>query len=127
MNPRKIFVWAVVACGTLFMANAWSQEDMRTVSPDAFIDPQRPAAVFLHDAHNEKAGIENCNQCHHVYEDGKLVEDESSEDRRCADCHGLEDAGRQPGLRRAFHFNCKGCHQEKKKGPVMCGECHIRR
>jgi hypothetical protein len=29
-------------------------------------------------------------------------------------------------LRRAFHLNCKGCHQIKKQGPVMCGECHVR-
>jgi hypothetical protein len=100
---------------------------MKNVSSDAFNHPQRPAAVFPHDAHNEKAAIENCNRCHHVYEDGKLVEDESSEDRSCSDCHGLEDAGRQPGLMKAFHLNCKGCHLEQKKGPVMCGECHIRR
>jgi hypothetical protein len=127
MNPRAVVVGAVVAIGTLFMVNAWSQEEMTVVSPDAFTSHQRPAAVFPHEAHNEKAGIENCNQCHHVYEDGKLVEDESSEDRSCSDCHGLEDAGRQPGLMKAFHLNCKGCHQEQKKGPVMCGECHVRR
>jgi hypothetical protein len=30
-------------------------------------------------------------------------------------------------LRRAFHLNCKGCHQSKMQGPVMCGECHARR
>jgi hypothetical protein len=29
-------------------------------------------------------------------------------------------------LRKAFHFNCKGCHQNKKQGPVMCGECHVK-
>lgn len=127
MNPRAVVVWTLVAVGTLCIVNAWSQEDLKAVSPDPFLAPQRPAAVFPHDAHNEKAGIENCNQCHHVYTDGKLVEDESSEDRRCSDCHGLDDAGRQPGLMKAFHLNCKGCHQEQKKGPVMCGECHVRR
>jgi hypothetical protein len=126
MNRRAVVVWALAALGTLCMVNAWSQEDMKAVSPEAFSNPQRPAAVFLHDAHNEKARIENCNQCHHVYEDGKLVEDESSEDRRCSDCHGLEGEGRQPGLMKAFHLNCKGCHQDQKKGPVMCGECHVR-
>jgi hypothetical protein len=127
MNPRAVVIWTLVAFGTVFLVNARSQEDMKVVSSDAFTRSQRPAAVFPHDAHNEKASIENCNQCHHVYEEGKLVEDESSEDRRCSDCHGLEDAGRQPGLMKAFHLNCKGCHQEQKKGPVMCGECHVRR
>jgi hypothetical protein len=127
MNPRAVLVWTLVALGTVFTLNARSQEDMKVVSSDAFTRPQRPEAVFVHDAHNEKAGIDACNQCHHVYTDGKLVEDESSEDRRCSDCHGLEDAGRQPGLMKAFHLNCKGCHQGERKGPVMCGECHVRR
>jgi hypothetical protein len=127
MNPRVVIVWVLAAFGMFFIVTAWSQEDMQAVSSEAFIKAQRPEAVFPHDAHNEKARIENCNQCHHVYEDGKLVEDESSEDRRCSDCHGLEDAGRQPGLMKAFHLNCKGCHQEQKKGPVICGECHVRR
>jgi hypothetical protein len=127
MNPRAAVVWTLVVLGTFYVVNAWSQEAMRAVSTEAFSKPQRPAAVFPHDAHNEKAGIDGCNQCHHVYENGKLVEDESSEDRRCSDCHGAEAAGRQPGLMKAFHLNCKGCHQEQKKGPVMCGECHVRR
>jgi hypothetical protein len=126
MNHRAVVILALAAFGTLFLVTAWSQESMKVVSSGAFAQPQRPAAVFPHDAHNENAQIDNCNECHHVFQDGKLVEDESSEDRRCSDCHGLEDAGRQPGLTKAFHLNCKGCHQAKKKGPVMCGECHVR-
>jgi hypothetical protein len=124
--------WAAVALwmgmfSALMLAAAHSQENMVFVKSDAFTSHQRPNAVFRHDSHNEKAAIENCGECHHVYEDGKLAEDETSEDKRCSDCHGLEDSGRQPGLMKAFHLNCKGCHQEKKKGPVMCGECHVRR
>jgi hypothetical protein len=99
---------------------------MIAISSDAFKAPQRPSSAFRHDEHNEKAQIENCSQCHHVYADGKLVEDESSEDKRCSDCHAREDSGRQPGLMKAFHLNCKGCHQENQKGPVMCGQCHVR-
>jgi hypothetical protein len=110
----------------VFIVNAWSQEDMKVVSPENFAKPQRPAAVFPHDDHNAKAGIENCNECHHVYEGGKRVDDESSEDRRCSECHSLENAGSQPGLRKAFHLNCRGCHQIQNKGPIMCGECHVR-
>jgi len=126
MNPRALVVGALAAFAMLFIVNAWSQEDMKVVPSDEFTQPQRPVAVFSHDGHNAKAKIENCNECHHVYEDGKRVEDESSEDRRCSDCHSLENAGRQPGLMKAFHLNCKGCHQAQKKGPIMCGECHVR-
>ena len=52
-------------------------------------------------------------------ENGKLVEDESSEDQRCADCHELVRSGKKPALMKAFHANCKGCHKEKKKGPQV--------
>lgn len=126
MNRGLVVVLALVVTSVLALVAAHSQEDMTVVSSEDFYDPQRPAAVFRHDEHNQKAQIDECNQCHHVYEDGKLMEDESSEGESCADCHGLEDAGRQPGLMKAFHLNCKGCHNEKKKGPVMCGECHVR-
>ena len=111
----------------LILANALCQEDMVVVDDSGFKTLQRPAAVFMHDRHNETAGIEECNECHHVYEDGKRVPDESSEDESCSGCHGLEASGSQPGLMKAFHANCKGCHEERAKGPVMCGQCHVRR
>jgi hypothetical protein len=27
----------------------------------------------------------------------------------------------------AYHKQCKDCHVEMKKGPVACGECHVKR
>lgn len=105
--------------------SASSQEDMVVVDNGAFEMPRRSAAVFVHDEHNETAGIEECGECHHVYDDeGNRVEDESSEDQMCADCHGSEDEGRKPALMKAYHLNCKGCHATQGAGPVMCGECH---
>ena len=80
---------------------------------------------FSHLAHAKDYGI-SCWNCHHVYEDGELVADESSEDQRCSDCHGLKATDDQPALIKAFHANCKGCHQEQGRGPIMCGECHIK-
>lgn len=124
--PLILFLFVVVAF--LFFVSAYSQEDMRLVNTDAFENPQRPPAVFKHDEHNQTAQIEECYECHHVYdEEGKRVEDESSEDQSCADCHELEASGRKSVLMKAFHTNCKGCHKKKGKGPVMCGQCHVRR
>jgi hypothetical protein len=101
---------------------------MKFVNSDAFKNDQRPPAVFRHDEHNESAEIEECNGCHHVYDDdGNLVEDESSEDQRCSDCHELKAVGRKLALMKAFHTNCKGCHKQEKNGPLMCGQCHVRR
>ena len=111
----------------LFSVSADSQEDMVAINSDAFESPRRPPAVFRHDTHNELAKIEECNVCHHVYdENGRPEEDESSEDQRCSDCHAIEASGRQPALMKAFHTNCKGCHKLKKMGPTMCGQCHVR-
>lgn len=105
---------------------AGAQENMTAVDNSVFGKPERTQAVFRHDSHNERAGIDACNECHHVYQDGKKLDDASSEDKRCSDCHDLADAGRTPSLRKAFHFNCRGCHEKSAKGPVMCGECHLK-
>ena len=113
--------------GWIVLVNpVWSQEEMTVVDNSVFDNPQRPPAIFDHEAHNEKAEIYDCAVCHHVYEDGELVADESSEDQRCSDCHGLKATDDQPALIKAFHANCKGCHQEQGRGPIMCGECHIK-
>jgi hypothetical protein len=110
----------------LLVLPAFAQEDMAVVDGDSFEKQRRPPAVFRHDDHNETAELEECNECHHVYENGERLADESSEDQRCSDCHTEKTSDNQPGLRKAFHLNCKGCHQSKKQGPVMCGECHVR-
>jgi hypothetical protein len=126
---KRIILIGIVAVmmGLLMMAAAQSQEDMVVVDNDVFDDPQRPPSVFRHEEHNEAAGIDECNVCHHVYDDdGNLVKDESSEGERCSDCHTYQDDGRQPGLMKAFHTSCKGCHLDQKKGPITCGECHVR-
>lgn len=108
----------------VLVATGFSQEDMRFVDNSVFVKPERPAVLFNHDTHNEKSDIEDCSSCHHLYENGKLLEDESSEDQSCSDCHGRKDTGSTVSLRKAFHLNCKGCHLENNAGPIMCGQCH---
>ena len=111
----------------LVIATAYSQEDMQFVDNSEFDNPQRPPAVFDHDTHNENAGIDDCSQCHHLFdENGQKLEGESSEDQMCSDCHGPTDEGRKPRLMKAYHLNCKGCHQKNQKGPILCAQCHVR-
>ncbi len=127
MKKKVLLVFISSALCIIFQIPGHSQEDMRYVSPDPFVKPRRPPAVFQHDEHNELAEIEECYVCHHVYdENGKLMEDESSEDQPCSECHELTRSGNKPALMKAFHINCKGCHEERKKGPLMCGQCHVR-
>jgi len=104
----------------------YAQEEMQYVENAVFKNPVRPPAVFEHDAHNDAAGIQECSTCHHVIEEGILIEDESSEDMSCADCHKPDPFARIHPLMKLFHKRCKGCHLEKKIGPILCGECHKR-
>lgn len=126
MKKRIASILTVTALAGLLSLPAFSQEDMEVVDDGGFVKRQRPPAVFRHDEHNELAEIEECYECHHVYENGNKLEDESSEDQSCSECHDEKGSGKQPGLRKAFHINCKGCHLQNKKGPVMCGQCHVR-
>ncbi len=42
----------------------------------------------------------------------------------CKKCHE-KGPGKIDGFGKDFaHKNCKGCHEEMKKGPTKCGECH---
>ena len=124
MGNRIIMIAFIGLISALLLTSAYSQEDMVAVDNGVFEKARRSPSIFVHDAHNEKAGLEECSECHHVYADGQLVEDESSEDQACSDCQGIESEGRRPGLMKAFHLNCKECHLKEKSGPVMCGECH---
>lgn len=108
----------------LFLVAAYSQEEMTTVDNSVFPKPERVASVFNHEAHNEAAEIYDCSECHHIYEDGIKLGDESSEDMACSECHEIGASDGQPSLMQAFHRNCKGCHLSEKRGPIMCGECH---
>jgi predicted CXXCH cytochrome family protein len=126
MMKNGIFLLIAPLLVGVLLIPAFSQEDMEVVDNEGYTKKQRPPAVFRHDEHNEMAEIEECNECHHIYENGKKLEDESSEDQSCSECHDEEGSGNQLGLRKAFHTNCKGCHLQNKKGPIMCGQCHVR-
>jgi len=99
-------------------------DDCIKIDEKVFTKNTRPFVCFVHDSHNENAGIDNCALCHHLYEDGKLMEGESSEDMACSQCHGEKDDPGQIKLIATYHKRCRGCHEEKKQGPITCGECH---
>lgn len=99
-------------------------KDISVVEDSAFQGhTRRPRVAFRHDAHNEAAAFEY-DLCHHVYEDGRLVEGKTPEDRWCSGCHAGQEDPRHLNLVAAYHNRCKGCHEEEKKGPVTCSECH---
>ena len=126
MSKSALLIAAAVVVSLFVFVSAYSQEDMELVDNSVFDTPQREPSVFRHEEHNEMAEIEECNECHHIYADGVKLEDESSEDQMCSECHELGTSDEQPSLIKAFHTNCKGCHLSREKGPIMCGECHVK-
>ncbi len=118
-----LFTGLLIVCvGTVF-----SQTNMKVVQDEAFKDPQRPPAVFVHDEHNMKAEIYDCSVCHHVYQNGTKVPNAMSVGKGCSDCHKIDASDDNPvELMDAYHRQCMGCHQDKGKGPLMCGECHVK-
>jgi hypothetical protein len=121
-----LFLFSFLAA-SLVGFSAYCQEDISFVRDSAFSERMRPLVPFLHDEHNEMADIEDCNECHHVWEDGKKLEWDSSEDKECSECHLSHDAGdTDMDLIKVYHDMCKGCHMSQKAGPVQCSECHIK-
>ena len=128
MEKRTMIIYAVIILTGCMIAvmSGYSQEDVTTVEDSALENKMRPAVPFLHDQHNERAELDECNACHHVYEDGKRVEDDSSEGQECSECHTLNKGDNPMSLVNIYHLQCKGCHQKNKAGPIMCSECHPR-
>lgn len=96
------------------------------IMEEAFRSSERVPSVFSHTTHIRTAGLSNCTVCHHT------VPRQSSLTRtiigqECSDCHLLDmDNGPSPNLFDAHHQNCQPCHWEQRKGPLACGECHVR-
>lgn len=127
MRKNILFIGVLVGVLVLAVMTANSQDDIEYVDDSGFASTMRPLPGFKHDEHNEKADIWECNVCHHVYdEDGNLIEDESSEDYECSECHGAQGDEYPMDLVRRYHQNCKGCHLDQKAGPITCGECHAK-
>ncbi len=120
MRRYLLIIIIVFGISSIVLSN---QESV--IDRSVFKNPQRSSALFNHDDHNEKAELEDCAICHHVYEDKKLIEGESSEDDACSSCHPLKRTEKNDfSIRTAFHKRCKNCHFKVSKGPVLCGECH---
>ncbi len=126
MTTRRYAFAAAAGFLVLFlsMLPVLSQDEFSVFPPDAFPERERPLSRFTHEEHMVFDTIEDCAVCHHVYEDGVLVEGEGSDGVPCGECHKL-DAGRVDRLN-AYHRRCKGCHEKQQVGPITCGECHVR-
>ena len=127
MNRKTlILVCLVVPALLLPFIPAFSQPEPPAFLDEALSPHQRPGSLFDHDGHSDYEAIEDCYVCHHLYEDGELVPEESSEDMKCVECHKVDPNDGSTGLVLAYHLMCKKCHEKQKAGPIACGECHVR-
>lgn len=117
--PLMVILLAVFC----FALDAFSGVDEGTVTDPAFSATSRNPVLFDHEAHMDAAGVTDCNTCHHVFEDGAFVEEDSSEGMTCSECH-LGEKGETLPLIKAYHQRCKSCHLEQEAGPVTCAGCH---
>jgi c(7)-type cytochrome triheme protein len=117
-------------------------EEIKLDDHTVFTARQRPAVAFPHMLHID-AGTE-CKSCHHRFKDGENILDEAQLEEgaagiKCAACHknrtgfwfnpDMDPTKRT--LQQAYHRLCIGCHRQlrqdnKKAGPLTCGECHPR-
>ena len=60
-----------------------------------------------------------CEECHHVYEDGKNIWKDDNYVQKCGECHNPLKSDpknkKNKKLQLAFHKNCKTCHKSVVK------------
>ena len=109
--PPIVIIIMLMIIGGATIAREDKTEDITAVEDSAFQGHmRRPPVAFRHDAHNEAAAFQY-DACHHVYDkDGRLIENETSEDKECSECHAEKDDPRHLDLVAAYHKQCKDCH-----------------
>lgn len=113
----------------LALAASWAfaQDDIMILNSKALGPHERPLVKFTHGKHS--ANID-CMTCHHDFD--QYFNLKGSEGMACSECHKVVPDAKNPvSLTAAFHKQCKECHNKaaikgNPKGPVMCGDCHVR-
>lgn len=147
MRSRKVLSLLVAVCFGLVMAGVAVATDKgpETITMESKVFPKHKKSLVTlsHQKHNVDYKIA-CDDCHHVYKDGKNVWKEGDEVQKCEACHTEAKAPKakegEPKLSKeekikkymysAIHENCSGCHKNLKKAnkelviPTKCGECH---
>ncbi len=126
----KLFVslLALVFMVALAAPMVMGQDETMTLNAAGEGNNERPLVVFNHGTHAETF---DCANCHHEYDD--KFNKTGSEGGNCADCHEPQaTAENSIPINLAYHLQCKSCHvrfieMDKKSGPVMCGDCHVRK
>jgi Ni/Co efflux regulator RcnB len=145
MGKRLLAVFAVaLLVGTVVLLGlsgaAQEVPEKMVIKSELWKEHTKAGVEFSHKKHAEDYNIK-CNECHHVYKDGKNVWKEGDEVQKCMACHTeptiqgekrLPEAQQKLNLKLAFHNNCTGCHRDLKRKdrekyadiPTTCLNCH---
>ena len=96
----------------LLLAVSWTAAAEESDSGGSFLDKLLSPGPLM-EGHKDLDGI-GCLKCHGA--------NRGVPDAKCLACH--KDGDKIEGME-AFHDMCMGCHKTIKKGPALCGECHI--
>ena len=152
MNHRKIIGTVMILCLSLFFLitgtlTAADTPDIITFNSKVYESDDYPKhkkrlVTFNHKKHSEYKGS-SCQDCHHVYKDGKNIWKKGDEVQKCEACHtsAKKAKGDKTKMKKAerikkyhydaIHANCKICHKKMidKKSPMgkklkKCSGCH---
>lgn len=152
MNPgfngrqKKVFLAAIltlifcigfgllsVAASSIAATQGQEVPDEIYIENKVYRTDRKGSVYFSHIEHAE-GYVDNCNACHHDYQDGKNVWQEGQPVQKCSVCHDPSKRnGKIRKLNIAYHKNCKGCHQKlAKQGGTeapyrQCTDCHTKR
>lgn len=111
-----------------FAALSFSQDANIELKSTALGAHERPIVHLNHEKHS---AVIDCVRCHHDFD--QFGNNKGSEGQACSECHTQRaTAANRVPLQEAFHTQCKVCHEQARlrgaaSGPVMCGECHVRK
>lgn len=117
----------VFALVLTFAPTAFSQDANIELKSAELGVHQRPIVILSHEKHS---AVIDCVRCHHDLD--RFGNNKGSEGQSCSECHTRRAGANPVPLREAFHTQCKACHEQVRlrgapSGPVMCGECHVRK
>lgn len=119
-------VFALISVA-IFVTSAFAQDTLVELNSEILGSHERPVVQFTHEQH---ANIIDCVRCHHDFD--QYGNNTGSEGQLCSDCHTRKPGENPVPLQEAFHTQCKRCHEQTlakgpASGPVMCGECHLKK
>lgn len=115
MESRSLKVLVGLVTATMFLAASVALAGAPDKVDLSKYKGTKSGVQFDHKKHVD--GKIPCAECHHKAKDGK-------KEVACGECHKKDADGATPGVKDAFHKNCKDCHTKGGKGPTKCAECH---